>query len=912
MIGKTVSHYRIVEKLGGGGMGVVYKAEDTSLGRFVALKFLPEEMQRDAQGLERFKREARAAAALNHPNICTIHEIGEHDGQPFIAMELLEGQTLKHRLGVRAHSCAPLQTAELLDLAIEIADALDAAHSKGIVHRDIKPANIFVTTRGAAKILDFGLAKLAEPVAPVSSPAGGDEDIAATAGPTVGAEAHLTSPGVAIGTVAYMSPEQARGENLDARTDLFSVGVVLYEMATGHLPFAGSTTAVIFEGILTKAPVSPVRLNPELPAKLEEIISKLLEKDRDLRYQVASELRADLKRLKRDTDSGRSASVAQVSSASPVAVSSGPSATGTAPLQPAAIQDSSDSQVVAGLARRHRKTLVGAVAVAIVAALALAYALRPTLPPPTVSSYTQLTNDAVPKELIGTDGPRLYLRIAGLGTTVQMSVNGGNEAPVSFRLPGETCSISSVSPDGSKLLVRQMSGLSDAPGPLWAVPTLGGSPIRLSDIEGLAGAWSPDGQKLVYTSGDAVYVANADGSASRKLVSTPGLGWAPEWSPDRRHIRVTVYDAKTQLSFLWQVSPDGSNLHQVFPGWHARNGECCGEWTPDGKYFIFQSQRQIWAAREAGSFFHKVSSEPVQLTSGAVAYFDPVPGKDGKTIFAVAGYARGELERYDAKAKAFVSFLGGISAQDVSFSKDGQWVAYVTFPEGILWRSKLDGSEKLQLSSPPVYAMMPRWSPDGSSIVFYGLRQGNPSRIYQVPAAGGSPRELMPNFSGNQADPNWSPDGNQLAFGGVANAGATAIHVLDTKTRQITTLPDSDGLFSPRWSPDGRYLFALPSDSSGLKMFDFKTQKWSVLAPGIVGYPCWSHDGRFVYFDRTASGTLDRVGVPSGKIEQVASLKEIHVTGYYGFWLGLTPDDSPLILKDAGTQEIVSMKWNAP
>ena len=875
-----------MEKLGGGGMGVVYKAEDTRLGRQVALKFLSEDISSDLQSIERFRREARAASSLNHPNICTIYDIGEFEGCPFIAMELLEGQTLKQRIAKRSFAVA-----ELLDLGIQITEGLGAAHAKGIIHRDIKPANIFLVENGPAKILDFGLAKLVafrKPSADSTS-----ESFERTHAHFLDGEIQ-TSTGTSMGTVAYMSPEQARGEELDARTDLFSLGVVLFEMATGVVPFTGSTVALVFDGILNATVGPATRLNPRLPVAMDNILAKLLEKDPNLRYQTATELRADLKRLKRDLDllnSGANSSFSR-----------------------------SVEQNRAILSTRGWRVRAAAGAGALVASAAiLGYLVtRPIITPPRILRTTQLTNTNRPKADVVTDGSRLYF-IEGQSGLSQTSVNGGETFPIPSSLEDTGfANVFDISLDGSSLLMNTALGTS-LDGPLWSVPVLGGSPRRLGNLQGHSGAWSPDGRKIAFCKGNDIYVAKSDGSEAHKILDTGGTASDLRWAVDGSILRFTLNDPKTNNRSIWQASADGRDLQALLPEWNSTPNECCGKWTPDGKYFVFQALRDetfdLWALRERGRLFHSSPQAPFQLTTGPMNVGDPLPGRDGKRIFVRGWRPRGELVRYDAKTGQLTPYLPGFSAMGVDFSRDGKWMAYNDSSDGTLWRSSADGTQKLQLVFPPMQAFLPRWSPDGKQIAFSGHPPGEPWQVYMVRAEGGTP-ELLYRGANNFVDPGWSPDGKSLCFGeNSLNNQGSAVYILDLKTRNATKLPGSDGLFSPRWSPDGRYIAAMTLDSLKLMLFDLPSQKWTELAKIFVAYPNWSRDGRYLYFD----GILDnqegfyRVQVANGKLERIFSMKGFQAAGgAFGNWSGIGPDEAPLLARDASIQELYGLDWDAP
>jgi serine/threonine protein kinase/Tol biopolymer transport system component len=870
--GTRLSQYEIIAPIGAGSMGEVYRARDSRLERDVAIKVLPEFVALDHDRLQRFEVEAKAAAALNHPNILAVYQMGTYAGVPYLVSELLDGKTLTESV---RRGPLPLRTA--LNYGVQIAHGMAAAHEKGIVHRDLKPDNIFVTKDGRIKILDFGLAKLIQPKESVMSLA-----------PTI------TMHGVAMGTAGYMSPEQVRGLVVDHRTDIFAFGAILYEMVMGKRTFERPTSADTMSAILNEEPTPISEIAPETPVALQRVVLRCLEKNPEQRFQSASDLAFALEAL---TNAG----IAGPSGAYPASQESGKKDGKT----------KEDSNSVGILAT---------VALVIVLGGLLAFFWMQPAPAPKLSNYVQLTHDGAPKSLVGTDGSRIYLGV-GVGSSgsftahgvAEMSMAGGEPRKMSI-MPSPDMFPVDLSPDGSELLVVDGTGAPPR-GPLWSLPILGGSPRRLADAAGETAAWSPDGKMLAYSNLNDLFVAKKDGTDSHKILTVKGDIKHLTWSPDSSGLRFDSTESAGNIGqqIAWEVSAAGTDLRRLLAGWHDPPDECCGKWTGDGEYFVFQSNGQIWALPKTSNL--RAEAKPISLTSSPLSLSSPLPSRDGKRIFLIGQTYRGELIRYDAKSRQFASFLGGISAEYVAFSKDGQWVAYVSYPEGTLWRSKLDGSERLQLTNPPMYPVLPRWSPDGKNILFFefALSTTKPARIYEISAEGGSPKQLMAEDPRQQLDPNWSPDGTQIVFSNESNDSSSAIHILDVNSHQVADVPGSKGLFSPRWSPDGRYISAFSSDSIRLLLFDTQAKQWTELASGSLSWLNWSHDAQYVYLlDFRGKQAVVRIRVSDHKAEQVANLKDLAATGRYGLCLSLAPDDSPVLLRDTGTQDVYSVDWEKP
>ena len=560
------------------------------------------------------------------------------------------------------------------------------------------------------------------------------------------------------------------------------------------------------------------------------------------------------------------------------------------------------------------------VAVVFGFAILLASVLRKPVSP-RLGDAQQITRDGLPKSGVVasglvTDGTRLYFQelkgsrpVAG-----QVSVGGGETAQIST--PIEELFFLDISPDRSELLVANLR-LGEFDPPLWIVPLPAGSPRRVGDLAAHDAAWLPDG-RIVLANGSNLFVANKDGSESHKIVALKGLAFAPRVSPDGLHIRFSVQDFEKNSSSLWETTTDGKDLHPLLQDWNNPPQECCGKWTPDGEYYVFQSTQNgrsdLWALQEKSHFLQRRNTTPIRLTAGPLGYASPLPSLDGKKLFVVGQQFRGELVRYAAKIGQFVPYLPGVSATHVAVSRDLEWVAYVTYPEHVLWRSRVDGTERLQLTYPPTEAALPQWSPDGRQISFTDVQPGNRMRIFIVASEGGTPRPLG---SGeyNELMPAWSPDGNRIAFGSLpwVEANPVAIHLMDLRTKQVSTIAGSEGFFQPCWSPDGRYLAAVGNFSSTLMLFDFSKNTWTEIAKGNVGTATWSHDSKYIYYNQyIINPGYFRVRVADRAVERIMDLKDFSFgMDLWGSWAGLTEDDSPLLLRDQSTQEIYAFRWLA-
>ncbi|MGA7314394.1 MAG: winged helix-turn-helix domain-containing protein [Silvibacterium sp.] len=548
-----------------------------------------------------------------------------------------------------------------------------------------------------------------------------------------------------------------------------------------------------------------------------------------------------------------------------------------------------------------------------------------------VSNYTAITHDGLPKQgPLLSDGVRIYFVSGSMNhrSISQISVNGGEASTLVNAL--QSPRLMDISPNGSELLAAsfgpdpgasmgEKAGLNESA--LWSISLPPGNVRRIGDLFADAGAFAPDGRTIAVGWNHALYVVNSDGTNPKEIAQLSGTASSIRWSPDGKRLRLTIMDPKTLGSSLWELLKDGISLHEILRGWNPVPAECCGRWSPDGSWYVFQSTRDgrtdIWALPEPSGLIDRKPREPIQLTAGPINSLAPEMSLDGRKLYMIGQQLRGELNRYDARLKQFVPYLNGVSAEFVDFSRDGKWIAYVSFPDHLLWRCNVQGDHCLQLTGPAMQPTAPRWSPDSTRIAFFDASPGKPFKLFLVPANGGSPLAVV-DEPWNEIDPNWSPDGHTLVFSHFPVFDRQAdlgMYSFDLSTHRLAKLPGSDGLWMPRWAPDGSFILGRSADSLSLFLFDVHRQTWHELARGeSFGYANWSSDSRFVYvLKRGNEPAIERIRVSDGKTEIVASLTGVRQTGFRNaVWTGLTPEDDPLILRDAGTEELYSLNTTVP